>query len=107
MKPTNEELKRSLMVGSIADINNILDPTTEVGKKNKWLLKQLKSGLGGEGVDLVSGGPPCQGFSNADMSVGSLIAWPSLVTHPHLSAPITSGVKYSLTIWFELPLSLQ
>jgi hypothetical protein len=50
---------------------------------------------------------PRQGFSNADMSVGSLIAWPSLVTHPHLSAPITSGVKYSLTIWFELPLSLQ
>ena len=67
MKPTNEELKRSLMVGSIADINNILDPTTEVGKKNKWLLKQLKSGLGGKGVDLVSGGPPCQSFSLAGM----------------------------------------
>ena len=50
---------------------------------------------------------PRQDFSNADMSVGSIIAWPSLVTHPHLSAPITSGVKYSLTIWFELPLSLQ
>jgi len=50
---------------------------------------------------------PRQEFSNADMPVGSLIAWPSLVTHPHLSAPITSGVKYSLTIWFELPLSLQ
>ena len=50
---------------------------------------------------------PRQNFSNAEMSVGSLIAWPSLVTHPHLSAPITSGVKYSLTIWFELPLSLQ
>jgi predicted 2-oxoglutarate/Fe(II)-dependent dioxygenase YbiX len=50
---------------------------------------------------------PRQEFSNADLPVGSLIAWPSLVTHPHLSAPITSGVKYSLTIWFELPLSLQ
>ena len=50
---------------------------------------------------------PRQEFSNADMPVGSLIAWPSLVTHPHLSAPITSGVKYSLTMWFELPLSLQ
>ena len=50
---------------------------------------------------------PRQQFSNADMSVGSLIAWPSLVTHPHLSAPITGGVKYSLTMWFELPLSLQ
>ena len=50
---------------------------------------------------------PRQNFSNAQLAVGSLVAWPSLVTHPHLSAPITSGVKYSLTIWFELPLSLQ
>jgi predicted 2-oxoglutarate/Fe(II)-dependent dioxygenase YbiX len=50
---------------------------------------------------------PRQKFSNAQLAVGSLVAWPSLVTHPHLSAPITSGVKYSLTIWFELPLSLQ
>jgi hypothetical protein len=50
---------------------------------------------------------PRQKFSNAELAVGSLVAWPSLVTHPHLSAPITSGVKYSLTIWFELPLSLQ
>ena len=50
---------------------------------------------------------PRQEFSNANLAVGSLVAWPSLVTHPHLSAPITSGVKYSLTIWFELPLSLQ
>ena len=50
---------------------------------------------------------PRQNFSNAQAPVGSLIAWPSLVTHPHLSAPITSGVKYSLTIWFELPISLQ
>ena len=46
-------------------------------------------------------------YTGAELPVGSLIAWPSLVTHPHLSAPITSGVKYSLTIWFELPLSLQ
>jgi len=50
---------------------------------------------------------PRQEFSNINLPVGSLVAWPSLVTHPHLSAPITSGVKYSLTIWFELPLSLQ
>lgn len=50
---------------------------------------------------------PRQNFSNAQLPVGSLVAWPSLVTHPHLSAPITRGVKYSLTIWFELPISLQ
>lgn len=46
---------------------------------------------------------PRQAASNAELAVGELIAWPSLVTHPHLSTPLTSGVKYSLTIWFELP----
>jgi hypothetical protein len=50
---------------------------------------------------------PRQGVSNADLPVGSLLAWPSLVTHPHHSTPITRGVKYSLTIWFELPLQLS
>jgi hypothetical protein len=25
------------------------------------------------------------------------------VTHPHQSLPLTSGNKYSLTIWFEIP----
>ena len=50
---------------------------------------------------------PRQNFTNAQLPVGSLLAWPSLVTHPHGSAPITNGTKYSLTIWFELPLSLS
>jgi predicted 2-oxoglutarate/Fe(II)-dependent dioxygenase YbiX len=50
---------------------------------------------------------PRQGVSNADIPVGSLLAWPSLVTHPHHSTPITRGVKYSLTMWFELPLQLD
>ena len=50
---------------------------------------------------------PRQGVSNADVPVGSLLAWPSLVTHPHHSTPITRGVKYSLTIWFELPMQLS
>jgi hypothetical protein len=35
--------------------------------------------------------------------VGSLLAWPSLVTHPHQTLPLTGGIKYGLTIWFELP----
>ena len=34
-----------------------------------------------------------------------MLAWPSLVTHPHESTPLVSGVKHALTIWFELPLS--
>jgi hypothetical protein len=50
---------------------------------------------------------PRQGVSNVDIPVGSLLAWPSLVTHPHHSTPITRGVKYSLTMWFELPLQLD
>jgi hypothetical protein len=50
---------------------------------------------------------PRQGANNAALPVGSLLAWPSLVTHPHHSTQITKGTKYSLTIWFELPLSLS
>lgn len=46
---------------------------------------------------------PRQDASNESLLVGELLAWPSLVTHPHASGELTSGVKYSLTIWFELP----
>jgi hypothetical protein len=47
---------------------------------------------------------PRQGVDNADVPVGSLLVWPSLVTHPHETAPLRSGVRHGLTIWFELPL---
>lgn len=50
---------------------------------------------------------PRQHVTNSSVPVGRLLAWPSLVTHPHRSTPITSGVKYSLTIWCELPLTLR
>lgn len=46
---------------------------------------------------------PRQGYDNRDLAVGDLIAWPSLVTHPHEAAALESGVKYGLTIWCELP----
>jgi hypothetical protein len=46
---------------------------------------------------------PRQGFDSAHLSVGTLLVWPSLVTHPHTSTPVTAGVKHSLTIWAELP----
>jgi hypothetical protein len=46
---------------------------------------------------------PRQGVDNRDVPVGAILAWPSLVTHPHEAAPLIAGVKYSLTIWFELP----
>jgi hypothetical protein len=50
---------------------------------------------------------PCQDFTNADVPVGDLLAWPSMVTHPHASRQLTAGVKYSLTIWCELPMVLD
>lgn len=46
---------------------------------------------------------PRQNFTNASVPVGSLLVWPSLVTHPHQTRPLTSGVKYGLTIWFQIP----
>jgi hypothetical protein len=46
---------------------------------------------------------PRQGVSNAGVPIGSLLVWPSLVTHPHGTDRLTSGVKYGLTVWFELP----
>lgn len=46
---------------------------------------------------------PRQGYDNAGQPVGSLLAWPSLVTHPHEAGPLRSGTKYALTIWCELP----
>jgi hypothetical protein len=55
---------------------------------------------GYEGGELVF---PRQGVGNAGLPVGRLLAWPSLVTHPHASEPVRRGVKYSLTIWFEVP----
>lgn len=48
-------------------------------------------------------GFPRQGVSNAEVPVGSLLVWPSLVTHPHGTDRLISGVKYGLTVWFELP----
>ena len=50
---------------------------------------------------------PRQNFSNHEMKIGQMVAWPSLVTHPHCSASIVSGVKYSATVWFELPIVSQ
>ncbi len=46
---------------------------------------------------------PRQQVDNVAAAVGELVVWPSLVTHPHQATPLRSGVKYGLTIWFELP----
>jgi hypothetical protein len=46
---------------------------------------------------------PRQGYDNTGQPLGSLLAWPSLVTHPHQATKLTAGTKYALTIWCELP----
>jgi hypothetical protein len=60
----------------------------------------IKLNNGYAGADLVF---PRQAFDNSAVAVGELLAWPSLVTHPHETARLTDGVKYALTVWFELP----
>ena len=58
---SDEQLDRSLLVGSITDLNKLLlNDKTE-------LLARLKAGFGRGGIDLVSGGPPCQSFSMAGL----------------------------------------
>lgn len=59
---------------------------------------KLNEGYAGAWLDF-----PRQGVSNAAVPVGELVVWPSLVTHPHQATPLEQGVKYGLTIWFELP----
>jgi hypothetical protein len=46
-----------------------------------------------------------QGVDNRSVPVGALLAWPSLVTHPHETTPLVEGIRHGLTIWFELPMS--
>jgi DNA (cytosine-5)-methyltransferase 1 len=60
-EPNNKSLKRSLWVGNIVHLNEML-----AGPQSK-VRELLKSGLGSGGVDLVSGGPPCQSFSMAGL----------------------------------------
>lgn len=53
-------LKGSLIVGSILDLNNFLEKNTQV-------TKLLSNSFGKGELDVVSGGPPCQGFSMAGL----------------------------------------
>ncbi|MCC6070569.1 DNA cytosine methyltransferase [Massilia sp. GCM10020059] len=55
-----KDLKGSLVIGSIVELNKWL-------ARNDDALNALKTGFGTGGVDLVSGGPPCQSFSMAGM----------------------------------------
>lgn len=57
---TAESLKGGLLIGNIIDINKWLEKKPED-------LEQITNGFNAGGVDLVSGGPPCQSFSMAGM----------------------------------------
>jgi len=55
-----DALKRSLLIGSIVDLNKLL-------KKDPSLIEKMTTEIAPKGIDLVSGGPPCQSFSMAGM----------------------------------------
>ncbi|MEZ9130972.1 DNA (cytosine-5-)-methyltransferase [Vibrio breoganii] len=56
-----ETLEGKLVIGSIVELNRLLD-------SNSKLVKLLSSSFGRKGgLDLVSGGPPCQSFSMAGL----------------------------------------
>ncbi|KMN13168.1 DNA methyltransferase [Pseudomonas weihenstephanensis] len=60
LEGNERKLKGSLVVGSIITLNRWLEGKPDVRES-------LKSGFGDRGVDLVSGGPPCQSFSMAGL----------------------------------------
>jgi hypothetical protein len=60
----------------------------------------IKLNAGYTGAELVF---PRQAFDNSAVGIGEMLVWPSLVTHPHETARLVDGVKYALTVWFELP----
>lgn len=54
-----DNLKGSLLVGSVLDLNDLM--------ADKKMKRFVRGGSDGSGVDLVSGGPPCQSFSMAGL----------------------------------------
>lgn len=54
------DIKGNMVVGNLIQLNEFLS-------ENPKYVKALKSGLGSGGLDLISGGPPCQSFSLAGM----------------------------------------
>lgn len=60
VEPDGSNLKGALVVGSIVALNNWLAAKPDVAAA-------LADGFGAGGIDLVSGGPPCQSFSMAGL----------------------------------------
>ena len=55
---------------------------------------------GYEGGDLTF---PRQHWDSRNVDVGSIIAFPSRVTHVHWVTAVTSGTRYALTCWLAAP----
>lgn len=55
-----EPIKDQLFIGNIIHLNQLLESQPN-------LLEKIKTGGGENGIDLVSGGPPCQSFSLAGL----------------------------------------
>lgn len=105
-------LKGSLVVGSIVDLNIWL-------KKRPKVAKEIKNGFDEGGIDLVSGGPPCQSFSMAGLRKQdcekNTLPWefakfaqavqPKLVTLENVTGilrPFRDEQGKSYYAWFEL-----
>lgn len=58
--PDGSNLSGSLVIGSIVELNKWL-------KQNPTVATKIKNSFGAGGVDLISGGPPCQSFSMAGL----------------------------------------
>lgn len=58
--PDGSNLKGSMVVGSIVGLNEWLASNPSIASK-------LADGFGAGGIDLISGGPPCQSFSMAGL----------------------------------------
>ncbi len=54
------DIKGNMVVGNLIQLNEFLS-------ENPKYVKALRSGFGSGGLDLISGGPPCQSFSLAGM----------------------------------------
>lgn len=110
--PDGSNLQGALVVGSIVALNGWLDA-------NPTIAAALKSGFGAGGVDLVSGGPPCQSFSMAGLrrkdcekntlpwefaKLASLVQ-PNLILLENVTGilrPFTDDLGNKYYAWFEL-----
>lgn len=107
----HQKLEGSLLIGDIIHLNQLLESEPE-------LLEKIKGGFGNNGIDLVSGGPPCQSFSLAGLRKKdcdkNLLPWefakfvgmikPKLAVLENVSGILRpfneNGIKYYA--WFEV-----